>query len=355
MTGTGVFTAVERAPKRINPRLGTQGRRAGPALGCVMILTLLLCSGVSAVEVLNPSFETTTGTYYRPLPKDWWKVDDPSCFNSYCSKTWKTDGTWSAGLFSLMKKAVSRGKYENFFQESVDLTGIATIKFDVQLAVLPYGGTFEHFEASFLVDGVPLWSRNVGGVYLDQEVNVAGMGAWRTVNGHPLYGHKIEMRITALDTGTFAQAYWTQWDNIRLIEGEVIIPAVVDLDPSTLNLASNGNWITCYIELGEDDSGKTYDVNTIGGATVTLNNNDHAVPAYLGNQGWATAAANAENVADYDGDGILERMVKFDRAAVQGIVQPPQTEVSIKGKLTNGTLFEGTTTIRVLDNKAKTP
>lgn len=344
MTRTGVLTAVER-------------RRAGPALGWVMILILLMGSGVSAVEVLNPSFETTTGTYYRPLPRNWFHLDEPSSFNSYCSNSWKTNGTLSAGLFSLMKKPVTRGKYQNFFQESVDLTGIATIKFDVRLAVLPppptYSGPFEHFEAFFLVDGVPLWSQRVGGVYLDQEVNVAGMGGSRTIDGHTLYGHKIEMRITALDTGTFGAAYWTQWDNIRLIEGQPTIPAVVDLDPGTLNPASNGNWITCYIELGQDELGKAYDVNTIDGATVTLNNNDHAVPAYLGNQGWATAQGSAANVADFDGDGILERMVKFDRAAVQAIVQPPEATVSIKGKLTNGILFEGTAVIRVLDNKAK--
>jgi hypothetical protein len=131
-------------------------------MGWLMILILLMGSGVSAVEVLNPSFETTTGTYYRPLPRNWFHLDEPSSFNSYCSNSWKTNGTLSAGLFSLMKKPVTRGKYQNFFQESVDLTGIATIKFDVRLAVLPYGGTFEHFEASFLVDGVPR-SQNVGG------------------------------------------------------------------------------------------------------------------------------------------------------------------------------------------------
>jgi hypothetical protein len=360
MIGTGVFTAVGR-------------RRTGLALGWVMLLTLLMGSSASGAQILNPSLEATRGTPTRPLPGDWFEYHDPSCFNSWCSNTWKTDGTWSAALFSLRKKSVTPGKYEGFFQRSVDLTGIAAIKFDVRLSVLPSGGTFEHFEASFLVDGVPLWRQTAGGVYLDQEVNVAGLGAWRILNGHEVFGHEIEMRITALDASSeygFDSAYWTEWDNLRLIEGQPTIPAIVTLDPGTLNPASNGKWITCYIELGQDKSGKAYDVSAIDGASVTLRCGDTDIRACTtGDQGWATAAANDENVADFDGDGVLERMVKFDRAAVQALVQPPEpATVSIQGRLaggkltngpqTNGILtsgiqLEGKATIRVLDNKAK--
>ncbi len=342
MTRTGVFTAVER-------------KRAGPALGWAMFLTLLMGSGASAAMLLNPSFEATHHgiPYERLLPDNWRNQDGPS-FYWYCYNLWHTDGTWSVALFSQKKLPITRGTYQSIFQEDyVDLTGIGTIKFDVELtSSVP----FEHFEASFLVDRVPLWSQRVGGVYLDQEVNVAGM----------VGRHRIEMRITALDTGTFGATYWTVWDNLRLIEGQLTIPAVVDLDPNTLNLASNGNWITCYIELGQDESGKIYDVSTIDGATVALKCGDRSVPAYIGNQGWATAAANTDNVADFDGDGILERMVKFDRAAVQALVQPPEaTTVLIQGKLAGGTLassklingisLEGKAAIRVLDNKAQKP
>jgi len=312
-------------------------------MGCVVILTLLMWSGVYAAEVLNPSFETTyMGTPYpRSLPQGWWHVDHAS-FNSYCTNQWRTNGTLSAALLSRIGKAVSRGNYQSFYQY-VELTGIGTIEFDIRMTA-GSAGAFEHFEASFLVDGVPLWSQNAAGVYLDQEVNVAGMAGW----------HRIEMRNTAVDTGTFSLSYSTQWDNVRLIEGQLTIPAVVDLNPSTLsatddgtstlNQASNGNWIMCRIELEEP-----YDVNAIDGASVTLND----IPAYMGDQGWATPQATAANVADYDGDGILERMVRFDRAAVQAIVQPPEATVTIRGKLAGGPLFEGTAVIRVHDKNAK--
>jgi len=349
MTGTGVLTA----PRSAAAHRGVERRVGRPAMGCVVILTLLMWSGVQAAEVLNPSFETTyMGTPYpRSLPQGWWHVDHPS-FNSYCSGLWSTNGTLSAGVLSRMNKAVSRGNYQSFYQY-VDLTGIGTIEFDIRLAALP-AGAFAHFEASLLVDGVPLWSQSAAGVYLDQQVDVAGMAGW----------HRVEVRNTALETGTFNLAYWTQWDNVRLIEGQKTIPAVVDLNPSTLspasngtstlnpasngagtlNPASNGNWITCHIELGEG-----YDVNAIDGATVTLND----IPAHMGKEGWATPQANAGNVEDYDGDGVLQRMVKFDRAAVQAIVQPPEATVTIRGRLTTGVPFEGTAVIRVPNKNAK--
>ncbi len=352
MIRTGVFTAVERS-------------RAGPALGCVMLLILLMGSGVSAGVLPNPSFEARYSAPPYERPQSWLREGD-SCFSwrSYSNLNgsgWSTDGTWSVAQFNLATTRVTGGQYQSLFQDmGVDLTGIGTIKFDAQLAVFPIGSpaSFAHFEASFLVDRVPLWSQKVGGEYRDQEVSVAGLAG----------RHRIEMRVTAVDTSGstgFGRAYWVLWDNIRLIKGQVIVPATVDLDPSTLNPASNGKWITCYIELGKDELGRAYDVNTIDGATVTLNGKDHGVPAYMGNQGWATAAASADNVADFDGDGVLERMVKFDRAAVQALVQPSEAEatVSIQGKLAGGQLangalasgvvLEGKATIRVLDNNAK--
>jgi hypothetical protein len=340
MTRTGVSATVEK-------------RGGRPAIGCGVILTLLMWSGVYAAEVQNSSFETTyMGTPFpRLLPQGWWHVDHAS-FNSYCTSQWSTNGTLSAALLSRIGRAVSRGNYQSFYQY-VDLTGIGTIEFDVRMAAVPEGA-FEHFEASFLVDGVPLWSQDAAGVYLDQKASVAGMAGW----------HRIEMRNTAVDAGTFSASYSTQWDNVRLIEGQVTIPAIVDLNPSTLsttdngtstlsaasngsgtlNPASNGKWITCHIELGAD-----YDVNAIDGASVTLND----IPAYMGDQGWATPQATAANVADDDGDGVLERMVKFDRAAVQAIVQPPETTVTVKGRLVDGPLFEGTAVVCVPDKKGK--
>jgi hypothetical protein len=198
-----------------------------------------------------------------------------------------------------------------------------------------------------------------------------------------------------VDAGAFPLAYWTLWDNIRLVE---TIPAAITLDPATLNLGSGGRWVTCYIELPAG-----YDVTEIDGATVTLD----GIPASMNGHGWATPAANEHNIVDLDSDGtpgcrdrhgcamreahehsivdrdghgrpacrdghgraireadednsgdpdgddVLARMVKFDRAAVEADVQPPQTTVTVQGYLNDGTLFQGTAVFQVFDKHPK--
>jgi len=115
------------------------------------------------------------------------------------------------------------------------------------------------------------------------------------------------------------------------------IPATIDIDPDTLNLGSKGEWITCYIELPGD-----HDVSDIDVSTVLLN-------------GIVEAESQPTEVGDYDSDGIPDRMVKFDRASVQDILEPgDEVEVIVTGGLAGGTSFGGTDTIRVIDegNKA---
>jgi len=320
MIGTGVVTGRGKSTVRFVVRLSA-------------VLIVVVWSGVSAAEVFNPSFEVTYPVLgrARPVPQNWWRADHPS-FTSYCTDLWSTDGALSAALLTRANKTVNRGNHQSFYQ-LVDLTGMSSIVFDVALTASP-AGAFEHFEASFLVDGVPVWSANEEGVYYDQEVSVLGLSDW----------HFLEMRLTALDAGAFTLTYWTLWDNIRLVEAPVAIPAVLDLDPGTLNLGSNGRWVTCYIELPED-----YDVADIDGSMVTLD----GIGACMDGQGWATPQANEGNILDHDGDGILERMVKFDRGALQAVVQPPETTITVQGYLTDGTPFEGTAVLQVLAKLAK--
>ncbi|MCG2690786.1 PKD domain-containing protein [Candidatus Parcubacteria bacterium] len=127
------------------------------------------------------------------------------------------------------------------------------------------------------------------------------------------------------------------------------IPAAIDCNPETLNLKSGGKWITCYIELPAG-----YDVRQIDGSTVFLNG---AIPIYLGKEGWAKPESNKANIMDHDEDGILERMVKFDREAVQDILKPEEAAIlTVAGKVfyNQGLAdFEGQDTIRVID-KGKT-
>ncbi len=120
---------------------------------------------------------------------------------------------------------------------------------------------------------------------------------------------------------------------IRSTETEIfqIIPVTIDINPNTLNLNSTGNWITCYIELPNG-----YNVEDINISTFLLND---IIPAEV----------HPTNISDYDNDGIPDLMVKFDRQAVQDILERGENvEITVTGEIADGTLFEGIDYIRVI-------
>lgn len=109
----------------------------------------------------------------------------------------------------------------------------------------------------------------------------------------------------------------------------------LDINPDKLNLKSEGKWITAYIELPEG-----YNVSDIDISSILLNGTipvDLDVPTAIG---------------DYDGDGIPDLMVKFNRTQVaeyilsKGIVLGNVT-LTITGQLKDLTPFEGSDTIKV--------
>lgn len=123
---------------------------------------------------------------------------------------------------------------------------------------------------------------------------------------------------------------------VRTTEDEImtIIQATVDFDPDTLNLKSKGKRITVYIEL---PVGHGYNVSMIDLATLMLN-------------GQVKAEARPTEIGDYDSDSVPDFMVKFDRSAVQEILEVGnEVEITVTGELTDGTHFEGIDTIRIID------
>jgi hypothetical protein len=140
------------------------------------------------------------------------------------------------------------------------------------------------------------------------------------------------------------------YDQLILYETWTYKPALVrfvcstvDIQPQTLNLASGGKWVTAYIELTEG-----YNVAEINVNSIKINNTlpiDPNAPVVIG---------------DYDKDGILDLMVKFDRQALIDFIlsKVDITELSRKrsmtitltvcGSLNDGTPFYGIAAIRVL-------
>lgn len=107
--------------------------------------------------------------------------------------------------------------------------------------------------------------------------------------------------------------------------------ATVDIDANTLNLKSKGKWITVYIELPEG-----YDVADIDVSSIFLND---SVPA----------EEKPNSIGDYDDDGIIDLMVKFNRDSVISLLEMgDEVEITISGELNDGRQFEGKNTIKVI-------
>jgi len=99
--------------------------------------------------------------------------------------------------------------------------------------------------------------------------------------------------------------------------------------PRTINLASKGKWITCYIWLPEQ-----YNVTDIDPNSVLLEDEIKANKFSVDEQQQVATA-------------------RFYRSDVQTIINVGETELSITGRLTDGTVFEATDIIRVIDKRDK--
>jgi hypothetical protein len=104
------------------------------------------------------------------------------------------------------------------------------------------------------------------------------------------------------------------------------IDATIDIDPDTLNLGSQGQWITVYVMIETEYEG------VINVGTVIL---DDTVPAEWG---------------EIQLDGCL--MVKFVRTAVIDLIPEDVNEVTlmVSGEFTNGMQFSGWDTISIVNN-----
>ncbi len=148
---------------------------------------------------------------------------------------------------------------------------------------------------------------------------------------------KVEVTATEYDHGD----HYMEWgendepeDHITIFDayaGDVTQDpgAFVLVSIDMLNVQSEGKWITWYIWLPEG-----YDVADIKPDSILLNGVIEAAWRWIDEE-----------------EQVL--MAKFSRSEVQDIVEPGEVELTVTGKLTDGTKFEGSDTIIVIDEGGK--
>lgn len=172
-----------------------------------------------------------------------------------------------------------------------------------------------------------------------------GYGYGYGYGAQPTFGFDISFDSSAFAPGNYTLRLSVNADeddgafDSNLFSFEVLparAPADVDVDPDTLNQASNGQWVTAYIELPD------HDVTDVDIDTVELN----GVPA-VNDSRYGFVADPA--IKDRDGDGLDELMVKFPRDEVADTLEPgDDVTVTVTG-VVGDTTFTASDTIRVID------
>ncbi len=167
---------------------------------------VILTSGAGSEitgRIANPSFES--GTY--PAPTSWTGASQGSNVSEYWWNTpygsMPTNGSYYEVMYTNNNYTVSTGDYEAISQ-SVDLTNVATIKFDVSLYAP--ATWLDRIKARVLIDGVEKWSLTsaIAGVFIDQSINGLSYSG----------SHELSLRMDVVTGGTYG-AQWVMFDNLR--------------------------------------------------------------------------------------------------------------------------------------------
>jgi subtilisin family serine protease len=112
-----------------------------------------------------------------------------------------------------------------------------------------------------------------------------------------------------------------------------------DIDPDTLNLSSNGKWMTGRVELPA-----MYDPLDVVLETVRFNGQVAADLRIF------------ETGDDFNMNGIPDLMFKFDRTAIEGLLlEGEEVEVTMTGEIRDTIYFVATDTIRVIQPRMTKP
>jgi parallel beta-helix repeat protein len=186
------------------------------------------------------------------------------------------------------------------------------------------GNVTDNYDLSFGDNASPSWSPS-----LNQNVvsSIAPGASNSTTTLSVTVGSGTIDNIWVKATSKDNTAVFDNKSCLAQVKVVATVPAIIDIEPKTLNLKSKGNWITCQIELPENYNAENIDVSTVrlvfGNASVP----DELSPTELGDH---------------------KLMVKFSRSAVQQLLSVGKVELTVTGEV-NGISFEGRDNIRIIN------
>jgi hypothetical protein len=174
-----------------------------------------------------------------------------------------------------------------------------------QIVVDPSGNVY--LSGFTLSEHIPRWDANPDMALV--KYDSSGTELWNQTWGGDIveYGYGLAMDSSNnvyVSGSTVSFAAGRTYPDIFLVKYFPIPPisAIVDIDPNTLNLKSNGQYITVYLELPNGN-----DVNDIDRDSIRLKFETHEIFVDL---------EVPITIGDYDSDGIPDLMVKFSRTEV---------------------------------------
>jgi len=138
----------------------------------------------------------------------------------------------------------------------------------------------------------------------------------------------------------------TDFEEITITIVNVTLNATVDMDADTINLGAGRKWLTGYIELPAE-----YQPEFVDLSMVILNLNGGAIPAVTDPK-YDFVTDPSIYIQDHDGDGVPERMVKFDWSLVKPFIELGENVLVVSGGLLSWPArpdFEGTDTVNVIE------
>ena len=131
--------------------------------------------------------------------------------------------------------------------------------------------------------------------------------------------------------GSFSYFSDSEWAEATFTTGQWVIEVKINIDPDTLNLKSQGIWISVYANITLSEPYKASDVNV---STILL---EKEIPADWGD-------VQEENLF----------MAKFNRASVidligEGHKSGDVVTLTVTGQFTDGTSFQGSDTIKLIE------